>query len=481
VHNAGRIKTVLALIFPGNKESFTTSNQPRTRAALIVMTIASFIGPFMSSSVNVALPSIGKEFSMGAVSLGWINTAYLLAAATLLIPFGRMGDLYGKKRIFVIGLFLLMITSTILGSSVSGAMVIAGRVFQGIASAMLFATAMPILVSIVPPEMRGKAIGIVSGATYLGLSVGPLIGGFLTQQFGWRYVFWLYVPLALILLALTYFMLEYTEERSEKTKFDIAGSAILGASLLLTMYGFSTLPSVLAAALTAAGIIGVIMFVMYESSTEAPLFDIDLFRRNTVFAFSSLAALINYAATFAIAFTLSLYLQQLRGLSPREAGLILVAQPVMQAIFSPYAGKLSDRIQPRTLSSIGMAIDCVGLLMLAFIGQETSMVYIIVCLMILGFGFALFVSPNTNAIMSSVAKSSLGLAGATVGAVRQIGMMMSMGIVMMVLALFIGKADIAPGNYQMFVQGLRIAFAVFAVACFGGVFASLARGKMERG
>jgi EmrB/QacA subfamily drug resistance transporter len=445
------------------------------------MTIASFIGPFMSSSVNVALPSIGKEFSMGAVSLGWINTAYLLAAATLLIPFGRMGDLYGKKRIFVIGLFLLMITSAILASSFSGAMVIAGRVFQGIAAAMLFATAMPILVSIVPPEMRGKAIGIVSGATYIGLSVGPLIGGLLTQQFGLRYVFWLYVPLALVLLALTYFMLEYTEERSEKTKFDIAGSAILGASLLLTMYGFSTLPSVLAGALTAIGIVGIIMFVMYESHTQAPLFDIDLFRRNTVFAFSSLAALINYAATFAIAFTLSLYLQQLRGLSPREAGLILVAQPVMQAIFSPYAGKLSDRIQPRTLSSIGMAIDCVGLLMLAFIRTDTSMVYIVGCLMILGFGFALFVSPNTNAIMSSVAKSSLGLAGATVGAVRQIGMMMSMGIVMMILALFIGKADIAPGNYQMFVQGLRIAFAVFAVACFGGVFASLARGKMERG
>ena len=445
------------------------------------MTIASFIGPFMSSSVNVALPSIGKEFSMGAVSLGWINTAYLLAAATLLIPFGRMGDLYGKKRIFVIGLFLLMITSAILGSSLSGAMVIAGRVFQGVASAMLFATAMPILVSIVPPEMRGKAIGIVSGATYLGLSVGPLIGGLLTQQFGWRYVFWLYVPLALILLALTYFMLEYHEEHSEKTKFDIVGSAILGASLLLTMYGFSTLPSLLAGALTAAGIIGAIVFVMYESHTQAPLFDIDLFRRNAVFAFSSLAALINYAATFAISFTLSLYLQQLRGLSPREAGLILVAQPVMQAIFSPYAGKLSDRIQPRTLSSLGMAIDCLGLLMLAFISQETSMVYIIGCLMILGFGFALFVSPNTNAIMSSVAKSSLGLAGATVGAVRQIGMMMSMGIVMMVLALFIGKAGIAPGNYEQFVQGLRIAFAVFAIACFGGVFASLARGKMKRG
>jgi EmrB/QacA subfamily drug resistance transporter len=444
------------------------------------MTIASFIGPFMASSVNVAMPSIGKEFSMGAVSLGWINTAYLLAAATLLIPFGRMGDLYGRKRVFMIGLIMLMITATILGFSSSGAMVIAGRVVQGVSAAMVFATAMPILVSMVPPEMRGKAIGIASGATYFGLSVGPLLGGLVTQQFGWRFVFWVYVPLSLILLAMTYFMLGHEDVRVKGVKFDVTGSAILGISMLSTMYGFSTLPSLTAAVMVVAGILGIAAFVRYESRTQEPLFDIDLFRSNAVFTFSSLAALINYAATFAIGFILSLYLQKLRGMSPREAGLILIAQPVMQAILSPYAGRLSDRIQPRTLSSLGMAIDCVGLVMLVFIRSDTSMAYIVGCLLVLGFGFALFVSPNTNAIMSAVPKQSLGLAGAMVGAVRQIGMMVSMGVVMMLTALFIGKAEVTVANQESFVSALRVAFAVYAVACLGGVFASLARGKMRR-
>jgi len=458
-----------------------TSQQTRIRAALIVATLSSFIGPFMSSTVNVALPTIGKEFAMGAVTLGWINTSFLLAAATFLIPFGRLGDLYGKKSIFMSGVIMLAASSAALALSISGAMMIVCRVFQGIASSMVFATSMPILVSVIPPERRGKAIGVATAAVYLGLSLGPFVGGIITQQLGWRYIFWFNVPLSLILLSVTYFMLDLDEVKIAGAKFDLAGSALLGVSLLLTMYGFSTLPSLPAAMMIAVGLIGIVTFVKYESQTTDPLLDIGLFRNNTVFAFSILAALINYAATFAVSFILSLYLQKLRGLSPGTAGLIMVAQPVMQAIFSPYAGKLSDKTEPRTLASLGMAITAAGLALMFLLSADTSMIYVVACMMILGFGFALFSSPNTNAIMSSVARGSYGIAGATVGAARQIGMMVSMGIVMMITSLYIGKADIIPANYDSFVHCVRMVFAVFAVACFAGVFASLARGKMERG
>jgi MFS family permease len=246
------------------------------------------------------------------------------------------------------------------------------------------------------------------------------------------------------------------------------------------MYGFSSLPSNYAVLMIIFGLLGFVIFVKYESTIKDPLVDIGLFRNNAVFAFSNLAAMINYAATFAVGFLLSLYLQQLKGLSPQTAGLVLVSQPAMQAVFSPLAGRLSDRIEPRTVASIGMALTLAGLLFMIPLDTETSMLYIISCLLILGLGFALFSSPNTNAIVSSVERRHFGIAGAMVGSARQIGMMLSMGIVMMVLALVMGNSEIGLENQEQFVISMRIAFAVFAGMCFGGIFASLARGKLNR-
>jgi MFS family permease len=246
------------------------------------------------------------------------------------------------------------------------------------------------------------------------------------------------------------------------------------------MYGFSKLPHAYAFYLLGGGLAGVIAFVLYELKLEAPVVDIRLFRYNMVFAFSNLAAMIHYAATFAVAFLMSLYLQKVRGLSPQQAGLLLVCQPLVQAIFSPAAGRLSDRIEPRTVASAGMTVTLAGLILLTFIDAGTSFYYIIGCLMLLGFGFALFSSPNTNAIMSSVERRTYGVASALVGTMRQMGMMFSMGIVMMMLALRLGQAEITTGNMDRFVGSLSTAFAVFAVMCFGGIFASLARGKMNR-
>jgi MFS family permease len=228
------------------------------------------------------------------------------------------------------------------------------------------------------------------------------------------------------------------------------------------------------------GLIALVLFVRYETRITRPLVDVALFRKNPVFAFSNLAALINYAATFAVGFMLSLYLQKVRGLAPQTAGTILVAQPLMQAIFSPLAGRLSDRIDPRTLASLGMAVICAGLIMLTFVSTAIPFPYIVACLIVLGFGFALFSSPNTNAIMSSVDRSVYGFAGATVSAMRQIGMMFSMAVVTVTMTMFIGKSDIVAANASEFVLSCRYAFGLFALLCFGGIFASLARGRITR-
>jgi len=450
------------------------------RAALIVATLSSFLGPFMSSSVNVALPSMGKEFAMSAVLLGWVNTSFLLSAATFSIPFGRLGDIYGRKKIFMTGILVFTVASVLIALAGSGMMVIFSRVLQGFGASMIFATGMAILISVFPVEERGKVLGINVAAVYLGLSSGPFFGGIITQYLSWRFIFWLNLPIGLLLICVIFFMLKGDWAESKGSRFDLIGSVILGASLLATMYGFSKLPAGFAAYLIALGLLGIAGFIVFELKLEHPVVDIRLFRYNMVFAFSNLAALINYAATFAVSFLLSLYLQEVRDLSPQDTGLVLVSQPFVQAVFSPLAGRLSDRVEPRTVASTGMGITFIGLVLLHFVDRATSLYYILGCLMFLGFGFALFSSPNTNAVMSSVNRRVYGVASAVLGTMRQLGMMFSMGIVMMILALELGQAEIEAENIGSFIDSMKAAFTVFAAMCFGGIFASLARGKMKR-
>lgn len=454
--------------------------QNSPRAALLVAILSCFGGPFMSSSVTVALPSIGQEFAMGPILLGWISTSFLLAIAPLMIPFGRLGDIYGFKKFFVAGLCLLLVASLLIAISHSGAMIIACRVLQGISSAMIYSTVIPIMVAAVPIGERGHVLGLATAATYFGLSAGPFLGGIITHYLGWRFIFWLNIPFSLTLLAVTYFTFKGDHRKAQGEKFDLLGAFFLGCGLLAIMYGFSSLPSISGATLIGAGILDIIFFVFFEMRTAQPIVDINLFRHNAVFAFSNLAALINYAATFAVTFLLSFYLQDIKALTPQFAGLILVTQPIVQAVFSPMIGRLSDRIEPRLLASWGMGFTLLGLIMLVFLDGKSALFYILICLMILGFGFALFSSPNTNAVMSSVDRQVFGVASATLSTMRQLGMAFSMGIVMMSMSMLLGKAEIAPGNHGQFLDSMRISFVIFALMCCGGIFASLARGNINR-
>ncbi len=450
------------------------------RATLVVTTLASFLDPFMGASVTVALPTLGHELVMSAVLLGWVNTAFLLSATIFSVPFGRLGDIFGRKRIYVIGVCIFSVASIFCALSVSPMMLITFRVFQGLGASMAFATRLAILISVFPVNERGRVIGINVGAVYLGLSLGPFLGGLITQYLGWRFIFWINVPIGAFILSLIFRLLKGDWAEEKGLKFDLTGSVILGFSLLATMYGFSELPKLYAGGLIAVGIIGIAAFARYELSIEAPVMDINLFRRNAVFTLSSLASMINYAATFAVGFLMSIYLQKVQGYSPQFAGIIMVCQPAVQAIFSPYAGRLSDRIEPRIVASVGMALTFVGLILLAFLGEKTSLSYIIGCMILLGFGFAIFSSPNTNAIMSSVDKRFYGMAGALVSTVRQTGMVFSMGIVMMMLALYLGNAAIDATTVGRYISSMKMIYFVLAALCFGGIFASLARGRLGR-
>ncbi len=450
-------------------------------SALIIASISSFLTPFMISSVNIALPAIGKEFKTDAVLLSWVATSYLLAAAVSLVPFGKLADIYGRKKVFLSGQIIVTVTSLLAAFSVSAPMLIVFRIFQGVGGAMIFATSIAILTSVYPPQERGRVLGIAVAAVYIGLSCGPFFGGWLTQHFSWRSIFLINIPLGLSIIWLVLWKLKGEWTGAQGDKFDLTGSVIYGAAIVAIMYGITIIPALASIWIILAGILALAGFVKWETRVRYPVFEVSLFMENRTFSYSCLAALINYSATFAVAFLLSLYLQYIKGLSPQGAGLVLISQPMVMAVFSPLAGKLSDRIEPRVIASLGMALTTLGLILLALITNHTTLLYIVISLMVLGFGFALFSSPNMNAIMSSVAKKYYGIASGSVGTMRVLGQMLSMGIATLVFALFLGRSQITPDLYPLLIRSVKTAFIISACLCVVGTFFSLYRGDLRSG
>jgi EmrB/QacA subfamily drug resistance transporter len=444
---------------------------------LAVIMISSFFNPFMSAAVNIALPRISEDFSMNAVDLSWISMSFLLSSAVLLVPFGKLADILGRKRMLLAGNILFTLFTLACALSLSGKMLIAARLLQGLGSAMILSSGMALIISAFPAERRGRIIGLNTSATYVGLSAAPLLGGILTQHLGWQSLFYVNAAAGcIIVVGILYGVkAEWAEARNDR--FDWTGSLVYMLAMTALMYGFSQIPGRSGTILTIAGVAGLILFVIMELRVPVPVLNISLFRDNKIFAFSNLAALINYAATFAITFVLSLYLQKVRGLQPVEAGMVLITQPVLMAVVASISGRMSDRIDSRILSSLGMGIISVGLILLIFLTRNTSQGYLIGTLAMLGLGFGLFSSPNTHSVMSSVEKKFLGTASATLGTMRLTGMMFSMAIAAMSIHLFIGEAPINESSIPGFMNSVKVIFTVFTVLCIAGVFASLARGK----
>jgi EmrB/QacA subfamily drug resistance transporter len=455
----------------------TKDSKAIRRSALIIASLNSFITPFMGSAVNIALPAIEKDLHVDAVLLTWVSTSYLLSLAVFLVPFGRLADIHGRKKIFILGMILFTISSILCAISRSIETLLFYRVLQGMGNAMVYSTGTAILVSVYPLNERGRVLGINIGAVYIGLSAGPFLGGMLTHYISWRSVFLSAVPLGVAILFLIFRWLKSEWADAKGEKFDLTGSFIYAIAIIAIILGMSSVTERRGYLLILMGLAFSFAFIKWELKERQPVFDVTLFRTNRVFAFSCLAALINYAATYAISFLMSLYLQDIKGFSSQTAGIVLVSQPLIQAGFSPLAGKISDRIEPRIVATLGMIISTIGLFLFVFLEQGTSLGYIIGCLLILGFGFALFSSPNTNAIMSSVEKRHLGIASGVIGTMRSLGMMVSMGISTVIFSLFIGRVQITPEQYPLLMKSIVVAFIIFTAFCFIGVFASMARGK----
>ncbi|MFA4885528.1 MAG: MFS transporter [Desulfotomaculaceae bacterium] len=448
---------------------------------LITVMVASFSTPFMGSAINLAIPSIGREFNSSALMLSWVVSSYLLATAAFLLPFGRLADISGRKKVFTLGVIIFTLASLLCGLAWSIQALIGFRILQGIGSAMTFGTGMAILTSVFPPQERGRVLGINVATVYTGLSLGPVLGGAMNQHLGWESIFFLSTAIGLVTyVSATRIKGEWAGAKGES--FDITGSVLYMVGLVAFLYAFSSIATaVLSKYILVIGLGLIILFIRHEMKSKQPLININLFSQNITFALSNLAALINYSATFAVTFLLSLYLQVVMEYSSSAAGLILLSQPIIMALLSPFAGSLSDRVEPRIVSSWGMGLTTLGLFFLGFISRSTPLWLVVVNLMVLGTGFALFSSPNMNAIMGSVEKRFYGVASSTTGTMRLIGQAISVATATLIIDLYVGSAQLGPATADLLQKSVNVSFIVFAVICIGGIFASLARGNINTG
>lgn len=445
------------------------------RGTLTAVLISSFLIAYMGSSITIVLPLIGDEFSLPPSFLGWIAMVYLLSTAVFLLPAGMGADLRGRKKFFLAGSLLTVLASVGCALAPNGASLLLARVSQGAGAALIFSTSSPLVATAFPPEQRGKALGISIAAVYLGLSAGPFLGGLLSHLCGWRTLFQLNALGMLAAAAVGHRMI-VPDPAPSPGRIDLAGSSLCAAAVVCGMLGLTWISTPKGLPLLLLGALLLAWFLTFELRAASPLLPVTDFRRNRVFLFSNLASMINYSSTFAISFFLSLYLQYVKGYTPDIAGLALMAQPLVQSLFSPAAGRLSDRYNPRLPASAGMALIAAALLVFALYPGVMPIGVIIILLVILGLGFALFSSPNTNAILGSVARQQLGIASSVMGMTRMLGQAISMAIAIFLLAHFVGDSRVDAANTPAFLQAARLAFIIFALLCLIGIPASWARG-----
>ena len=447
---------------------------------LLVIFLSSFLTAFSVYTTVISAKRIGIELGMDVVTIGWVSTIFLLAAAMFQIPLGKIGDLYGRKKVYFSGVIIFTISSILLALADTSNIFIAFRFIQGLGAAFIYATSNAILTASYPPHQRGKVIGISVTGVYIGLTLSPLLGGFMTQTLGWRSQFWFNIPFGILIIFLILFKIkgEWTSEKKEK--FDLLGSILYAFFLFSLIYAFSLLPDLLGYIFILVSIIGATIFYFWERRITYPMLNLKIFKNNRYFSFSCLTSIFFYVSTIALALLLSLFMQYLRGMSPQEAGFILLLQPLFQAVFSPIAGRLSDKVEARKIVSLGIIITLIGIVPLMFLNPYYPVFLIGIAFGVIGIGTSFFASPNIRAIMSAIPKDSLGIAAALEGTMRTIGQAFSFGILTIVFAIIIGDVEITPVYYPQFITSALVICVIFSVFILISLIFSSLRGNKKR-
>ena len=444
--------------------------------------ITSFMTTFMSSALNLSVPSLESYFSVNATYVSWIVSSYTIAVAAMSLPMGKVSDVTSRRTVFLTGIAGFGILSAISIFAPSIGVLVLLRALSGTCAAMIFATNNAILISAFPHSVQGKMLGYSVAATYIGLTAGPVAGGLLNSTFGWRSIFAVSAVISATAFLAAFRAVPKDSLESHVSGADTAGIALYISSIVLSLFGMTGLGSGdTAPYMLSAGVMILVIFFLHEDRRErkekSTIMRVSMFRQSRTFTFSCLAALLNYGATFAISYEMSIYLQVILEIPSGKAGLILITMPAAQALLSPFTGSLSDRIRPSVLASIGMGICAVTLLLYSRVDGNSSIFYVITVMAITGIGFALFSSPNTNAILSCVSKKDYGVANSIIATMRTYGQSSGMAILSSITAVVLGTGTLETSPHADILHMMHVSFLTFACICVLGLFFSLARDR----
>lgn len=448
--------------------------------ALISVAVGTFMSTLDASVVNIALPTIAADFSIDLPTAQWIVMSYLLMITSVLLTLGRLGDMFGRKRLYIIGVGVFVLGSLFCATAVSSAALILARAGQGLGAAMMMAIGPAIITDSFPPRLRGQALGLMGSVVAVGLTLGPVVGGYIVAVASWRWIFLINLPIGIIGLILLGLVFREIVVRTED-KFDLPGAFLLLLSLLSLLLALThgeewQWCSPVVISMFFSFLVFGTAFLRWEAANPNPVFHLELLQNRT-FAVASAAAWISYVAIFAVSLYMSFYLQRVLLLSPVETGHILLAFPLTVAVIAPVAGWLSDRIGCRLPASMGLGIAAVGLALVSRLGADSTPLDALWRTVVVGIGSGAFQSPNSSSIMGSVPRTMLGVASGTVAMMRNLGMVSGVAIIGAVMASAQASyLNLHPGAaIEAFVYGLRWGFGVASAIAFIGMIISALR------
>ena len=415
---------------------------------LIIVCIGSFLTPLSLSATLVAIPAIARDLHADAVYVSWIPATFLLSNLVTLLPAGRLADIYGRKRIYLLGTIVFLLGSVLAALSTTIHTLLFFRAVQGIGAAMFFSTGMAIITSVFQNKGRGAALGWVVAAVYTGLTCGPFLGGWLTDVYGWRSVFLFQAPLALAGIILILLKMKGEWRSADALKVDYIGAAFLSIWLIALFIGVSKLPDWKAFVALVISAIFFYLFLRHTRRSPNAIIKLKVVWENRVFSHAMLASLFMYGGQYGLIFILGLYLQYNKGMSPTEAGRMIMLQAVIMAILAPMSGRLSDNYKPWLLAAAGCISASIGIALLLFVNVTDSFILLGISLLFLGVGFGLFSTPNNSAALGAVSKERLGMASALLTMARLMGQMLGTAIVTLLMSLMIGATKITPDQYD---------------------------------
>jgi len=458
-------------------ESISKSNGTANKWwVLIAVGIGTFMSALDGSVVNTILPILNRSFKSNIASIEWVVTIYLLILSSLLLSFGRLGDIRGHKLVYILGFFIFLLSSACCGISNSVTWLVSFRAIQALGGAMLAANSPAILTKSFPSQQRGQALGLQSTMTYIGLTVGPSLGGWIAQYLNWRAVFYINVPVALLAIGLSIRYIPTDRPEANNERFDWLGSLLFMSGLTALLFGlnrghssgWTSLP-IIASLLTS--LILLILFLFVEKRLKNPMLDLDLFS-SRLFSLTIVSSILNYMCVYTIIFLTPFYLIQARGFSSSQAGLILTAMPIVMALVAPISGTLSDQIGTRLPAIVGMLALACGLYFLSKLGSDTRILQIVYSLGIAGFGTGVFISPNTSALMGAAPRYRQGIAAGIMATSRNFGMVLGVGLAGAILTTYLSKfSDFQSINI---IRGIHTTFLVtVGLALLGTLLTSL--------